>query len=44
VDALSKLSLLMAQSIDSKTGRCSYLPPKEREDGMLDLRDQILVR
>lgn len=28
---------------DSKAGRCSYLPPKEREDMMLDFRDQILV-
>jgi hypothetical protein len=43
VDSLSRLSLLIGQSIDSKTGRCPYLPPKEREDGMLDLRDQILV-
>ena len=29
---------------DSKAGRCAYLPPREKEDKMLDFRDQILVR
>lgn len=28
---------------DSKTGRCTFLPPKEREEDILSFRDRILA-
>jgi len=38
-------SRLLAQTrrADSKSGRCPYLPPKDKEERLLDFRDQILV-
>lgn len=35
--------LAQAHLVDSKSGRCPYLPPKDKEERLLDFRDQILV-